>query len=90
MRIAIFSDIHGNPYSTRSVLAVICKWTSFDAVVAAGDICAGGSDPPGCVDLLGDMMYLAVYGNADESILKLAPCSFSAFSPDCKACFTIF
>jgi len=35
MRIAIFSDIHGNPYAARAVLAAITERGNFDAVVRA-------------------------------------------------------
>ena len=52
MRIAVFADTHGNPYSTRAVLKAISDSGSFDAVVAAGDVCSGGSDPAACVDML--------------------------------------
>jgi predicted phosphodiesterase len=68
MRIAVFSDIHGNPYATRTVLDAISERCSFDAVVLAGDICAGGSDPAACVDMVRAGDIQAVYGNADEFI----------------------
>ncbi len=68
MRIAVFSDIHGNPFATRAVLDTIADDGVFDAVVMAGDVCAGGSDPAACVDMLQAAGVQAVYGNADEFI----------------------
>lgn len=65
MRIAIFADIHGNPYATRAVLDSIGEDGVFDAVVMAGDVCSGGSDPAACVDMLQAAGVQAVYGNAD-------------------------
>jgi predicted phosphodiesterase len=68
MRIAVFADIHGNPYATRAVLDAIAKNGLFDAVVMAGDVCSGGSDPAASVDMLQPADVQAVYGNADEFI----------------------
>jgi hypothetical protein len=68
MRIAVFADNHGNPYSTRAVLKAISNVGLFDAVVAAGDVCSGGSDPAACVDMLQAAEVQVVYGNADEFV----------------------
>jgi predicted phosphodiesterase len=68
MRIAIFADIHGNPFATRAVLDAIADDGVFDAVVTAGDLCAGGSEPAVCVDMLEAADVQAVYGNADEFV----------------------
>jgi len=68
MRIAVFSDTHGNPYSTQAVLRSISNDGKFDAVVMAGDICGGGSDPAACVDMLQAAGVQMVYGNADEFV----------------------
>lgn len=68
MRIAVFADIHGNPYSTREVLNAISDFGVFDAVALAGDVCMSGSDPAACVDMLKAADVQAVYGNADEFI----------------------
>lgn len=74
MRIAVFADIHGNPFATRAVLDAISEDGVFDAVVLAGDVCYGGSDPAGCVDMVREAGVQAVYGNTDEFI----------FAPDKK------
>ena len=71
MRIAVFADTHGNPYATRAVLKAISDSGPFDTVVAAGDVCSGGSDPVACVDMLQAARVQMVYGNGDEFIFTL-------------------
>ena len=70
MRIGVFSDIHGNPYACEAVLQAITVDGHFDTIVAAGDLCLGGSDPAKCVDLLEGSGVEAVYGNTDEYIFE--------------------
>lgn len=52
MKIAAFSDIHGNLFALETVLAAIITHGPFDHVAAAGDLCLGGSSPRRCVELL--------------------------------------
>ena len=66
MRLAIFSDLHGNPFACEAVLVAIAAEGTFDAVLAAGDLCLGGSNPAACVDLLATEGILGVYGNTEE------------------------
>ncbi len=66
MRLAVFSDVHGNPYALEAVMNAIKAEGAFDAIVAAGDLCLGGSDPGTCIDLLLGMNVQAVYGNTEE------------------------
>jgi predicted phosphodiesterase len=76
MRVAVFSDLHGNPYACRAVLDAIKKEGAFDAIAVAGDLCFSGSDPAACVDMLREAGVRAVYGNTDEFIFapdKLPP-----------------
>ncbi|MDH5508628.1 MAG: metallophosphoesterase family protein [Anaerolineae bacterium] len=73
MRIAVFSDIHGNPYACEAVLDALAADGEFDAIVFAGDLCFGGSDPARCVDLIRAADIQAVYGNTDEFITDLQP-----------------
>jgi predicted phosphodiesterase len=68
MRIAVFSDVHGNPYACETTLKSIRSEASCDAVVAAGDLCLGGSDPSACVDMLRDAGVRCVYGNTEVYI----------------------
>lgn len=65
MRLAIFSDVHGNRFALETVLRAIAVDGSFDAVIAAGDLALGGADPAGCVDLIREAGALAVYGNTE-------------------------
>jgi len=71
MKIAVFADNHGNPFATQAVLNDIAETGDFDAVVLAGDVCVGGSDPAGCVDMIQADDIQVVYGNADEFVFNL-------------------
>ncbi len=66
MRLAVFSDVHGNPFALQAVLEDIKKTGPPDAVIAAGDLCLGGSAPAACVDMLRQARVQAVYGNTEE------------------------
>jgi predicted phosphodiesterase len=70
MRIAVFSDVHGNSFACQAVLKAIQTQGTFDAIIAAGDLCLGGSDPAGCVDALRAAGAQAVYGNTEEYIYQ--------------------
>lgn len=70
MRLAIFSDVHGNPFALEAVLQAIEQEGGFDLVLAAGDLALGGSDPAGCVDRLRERGILAVYGNTETYLLQ--------------------
>jgi len=66
MRIIVFSDVHGNRYACQAVLKAIRAEGDCEAVVAAGDLCLGGSDPAACVDMLAEFGVQGVYGNTEE------------------------
>lgn len=68
MRIAVFADIHGNPFATQAVLDAIRDDGVFDVTVLAGDVCYGGSDPAKCIDMIREAGIGVVYGNTDEYI----------------------
>ncbi len=68
MRVIVFSDIHGNPYACEAVLQAIKDEGAYDAILAAGDLCLGGSDPAACVDMLAAGGISGVYGNTEEYI----------------------
>ena len=68
MRIAVFSDVHGNPFVCETVLKEIENAGPFDAVVAAGDSLFGGSDPARCAELLMASGAQVLYGNTEEYI----------------------
>lgn len=68
MRIAIFSDVHGNLTALQAVLQEIDE-QPVDEIVFAGDLCAYGPRPQSCLALLqGREDIAAVYGNTDEWI----------------------
>jgi predicted phosphodiesterase len=70
MRISVFSDVHGNPYACQAVLKAIFNDDPSDTVVAAGDICLGGSDPAACVELLRASGVVGVYGNTEGYLFQ--------------------
>ncbi len=65
MRIAVFSDVHGNLTALEAVLADI-KQQSPDWTIFAGDCCALGAHPAECTARVRHLVDLAVYGNTDE------------------------
>lgn len=67
MRIAIFSDVHGNLTALEAVLSDI-KEQSPDLVFFAGDLCVFGARPAACVQLLREADISSIYGNTDRWI----------------------
>jgi predicted phosphodiesterase len=64
MRIAIFSDVHGNLSALKAVLAGIDRQTA-DLVVFAGDLCLFGPRPAECLRLVRERRMPSVIGNTD-------------------------
>jgi predicted phosphodiesterase len=67
MRIAIYSDVHGNLTALQTVLADIKKQTP-DLIAFAGDLCMVGARPKACLELARAETDIFVYGNTDEYI----------------------
>lgn len=68
MRVAIFSDVHGNLSAMRAVLKDIDE-RGADSIVFAGDLCLMGPRPEACVDLLRQRADIAaIHGNTDLMI----------------------
>lgn len=65
MRIAIFSDVHGNLSGLEAVLADIEQHKP-DQVIFAGDLCYLGARPAECLRLVRDRRIPSVVGNTDE------------------------
>lgn len=65
MRIAIYSDVHGNLTALQTVLADIKK-QSPDLIAFAGDLCFFGARPRACLELAREETDILVYGNTDE------------------------
>lgn len=68
MKVAIFSDVHGNLTALEAVLADIAQQGP-DQVIFAGDLCMFGARPSLCLQRLqAENQILSVYGNTDEWI----------------------
>lgn len=68
MRLAVFSDVHGNLTALEAVLADIAA-EAVDEIVFAGDLCLVGPRPADCVDIVRDLGCSALYGNTDDWLL---------------------
>jgi predicted phosphodiesterase len=68
MRIAVFSDIHGNCLALETVLADI-KQANIDKLVCLGDAIQGGPQPAETLALLRDIACPIVMGNSDDWLL---------------------
>lgn len=71
MRIAVFSDVHGNLEAMQAVVKDIETRGAFDAVYFAGDLVFGAANPQACYDLLHEKGFAAVYGNTDEFLWNM-------------------
>ena len=70
MRLAIFSDIHGNPIALDAVLNDIQAQGGVDNYLVLGDMAAIGYDPATVLDMLADLPNaLFVRGNTDRYLL---------------------
>lgn len=69
MRIAVFSDIHGNDFAFEIVEADIKK-QNVDQMVCLGDAIQGGPQPADCVQRLRKLNCPVVMGNADAWLLS--------------------
>ena len=67
MRVAIFSDVHGNLTAFEAVLAHIKQQTP-DLTIFAGDLCLLGARPKACLERLRDENIPAVHGNTDRML----------------------
>lgn len=85
MRLAIFSDVHGNVHALEAVLADIDAQGHFDHIVFAGDLVFGAADPAKCIAALQARPIAAIYGNTDELLWELPPLDDE--TPEEKAAF---
>ena len=67
MRIAIFSDAHGNSFALEAVLNDLLK-TKPDVIANLGDSVWGASNPHGAWQLLQQIQTINVRGNTDEMV----------------------
>jgi predicted phosphodiesterase len=66
MRIAVFSDIHGNLVGLDACLADLHAQGGADAIVAAGDLCLDGPKPKKVLQRLEEVGAQAIRGNTDR------------------------
>lgn len=69
MKIAIFSDIHGNLQALESIVTDIKK-NNYDEVICLGDVIAMGPNPKECLDLIICNNYKMLLGNHELYYLK--------------------
>lgn len=72
MRVAIFSDVHGNVRALEAVLADLRARGPFDRVINAGDLAFGGPRPREAMTLLMAQAYPTIVGNTDQWVAGLA------------------
>lgn len=72
MRIALFSDVHGNGVAFRAMLADL-EGRGVEHVVCLGDHAQGGPEPAECLELLRELDWPATMGNSDHFLLTLDP-----------------
>jgi predicted phosphodiesterase len=68
MRLAVFSDVHGNLTALEAVLADITQ-QDVDEVIFAGDLCLVGPRPAECLERMRALGCTAVFGNTDDWLL---------------------
>jgi predicted phosphodiesterase len=73
MRVAVFSDVHGNLSGLEAVLDHIETQPKLDLVVFAGDACLFGPRPLECVNELRHRNINCLVGNTDAWILQPPP-----------------
>jgi predicted phosphodiesterase len=77
MRIAVFSDVHGNLVGFDTMLADL-RGTPVDQMICLGDVAQGGPQPAQCLDRLAQLGCPVVMGNSDQFLLDPAPLDQSA------------
>ena len=68
MKIAVFSDIHGNCLALETVLADI-KQAGVDKLVCLGDVVQGGPQPAETLAIMRELACPIVMGNTDDWML---------------------
>lgn len=71
MKVALFSDVHGNITGARAVLALLDELGGADVVYAAGDTIGGSGGGEDLLDLLLDRGVRLLRGNAEEAALDV-------------------
>jgi len=71
-RVAILSDPHGDLVALQKVLSDLEALKPVDEVLVGGDLAQGGAQPAEVVDLIRERGWLAVRGNGDDLLVRLA------------------
>jgi putative phosphoesterase len=69
MRIAVFSDVHGNLSALQAALDHV-EQQAVDLMFFAGDLCTMGPRPAECLRLVRERRIPSIRGNADEWLLS--------------------
>jgi predicted phosphodiesterase len=69
MRVAVFSDVHGNLTALDAVLSDI-QGKNVDQIIFAGDLCLLGPRPGECLRRIREANIISIYGNTDEWLLE--------------------
>ena len=72
MRVALFSDVHGNGVAFDAMLADLER-KAVDHLVCLGDHAQGGPQPAECLERLRELGCPVVMGNSDHFLLTLDP-----------------
>jgi len=78
MRIAAFSDIHGNLTALDACLADLQAQGGADVIVAAGDLCLDGPKPKKVLQRLQEIGAQCVRGNTDRYLCAVDAAELSA------------
>lgn len=82
MRVAIFSDVHGNAMALDAVLADIAAAGGVDVHWVIGDVTDMGADPVGCIERLRHLPGLRIIrGNGDRAVVESDADAFAAHLP---------
>ncbi len=69
MRLAIFSDVHGNELALDAVISDLRR-VGCDGVYVLGDLAFRGYAPKACVEKVAELADKVVRGNADEWVVR--------------------
>ncbi len=82
MRVAIFSDIHGNLRAFDACLADLREQGGADVIAGAGDYCLDGPQPAEVVDRLTELGAFCVRGNTDRMLAESARNAAASDEPE--------
>lgn len=81
MKFAVLSDIHGNMFALRAVLADIEK-KNVDRILCLGDLAMAGPEPNKVIDFVKTQDWTVIQGNTDEMIANFSEELFDKLHKD--------